>query len=119
MKATFEIDITGTEILSELERTAMEITAFADNIAFLLNNSMSPDVVESEALKAYQKKQVEAKLYYENKKRELEKTYIPDYMYNKYRYDWNLTFWTGIITVTVYDNTAIKLLKDHGVKLIQ
>lgn len=115
MKAIFEIDLNGEPMVNELERTFLEISAYTDNIAFLLGNSMTADVVESVSLKAYQRKQVEAKVLYENQKRELERTYIPDYLYGTHQYDWKLNFGTGIVTVTVYDEPGIRLLQEHGV----
>ena len=58
---------------------------------------------------------MEAKVLYENQKRELERTYIPDYLYGTHQYDWKLNFGTGIVTVTVYDEPGIRLLQEHGV----
>ncbi len=52
MKAIFEIDLNGEPIINELERTFLEISAYTDNIAFLLGNSVTADVVESASLKA-------------------------------------------------------------------
>ena len=115
MKAIFEIDLNGEPIINELERTFIEISAYTDNSAFLLGNSVTADVVESASLKAYQRKQVEAKVLYENQKRKLERTYLPDYLYGTHQYDWKLNFGTGIVTVTVYDEPGIRLLQEHSV----
>ncbi len=115
MKAIFEIDLNEEPIINELERTFLEISAYTDNIAFLLGNSVTADVVESASLKAYQRKQVEAKVLYENQKRKLERTYLPDYLYGTHQYDWKLNFGTGIVTVTVYDEPGIRLLQEHSV----
>ena len=115
MKAILEIDLNEEPIINELERTFLEISAYTDNIAFLLGNSVTADVVESASLKAYQRKQVEAKVLYENQKRKLERTYLPDYLYGTHQYDWKLNFGTGIVTVTVYDEPGIRLLQEHGV----
>lgn len=119
MKAIFKIDLNGEPIVNKLERTFLEISAYTDNIAFLLNNSGTADVVESVSLKAYQKKQVDAKILYESQKRELEKTYLPEYLYGTHPYDWNLNFGTGILTVTVYDESGVRLLQEHGVAFTQ
>ena len=54
MKAIFEIDLNGEPMVNELERTFLEISAYTDNIAFLLGNSVTADIVESVSLKAYQ-----------------------------------------------------------------
>lgn len=114
MKAYFEIDLNGKQIVNELERSSMEISSYSDNIAFLLNSSTTADIVESSVLKSYQKKQIDAKLHYEKQKRKMEKEYIPDYLYNKFPYDWKLDFGTDIVTVTVYDEKSIQLLQEHG-----
>ena len=115
MKAIIEIDLIEEPIVEKLERSFLEISAYTDNIAFLLGNSTTADIVESASLKAYQNKQIETKMLYENQKREFEKNYIPKYLYETHKYDWNLNFGTRILTIVVYDEPGIKLLQEHGI----
>ena len=119
MKAVFNIDLTkmsgGIDTVEELERLQLELQVYTDNIAFLLTNSTSAEVVESAAVSAYQEKQLVTKSLYEKQKQSLVERYIPEYIQDGCDYCWSLNFKTGIITVTVCGESGISLLKDHDV----
>ena len=63
-------------VLSYLERLHYEYETAQDNVAFLLAN-YDKNVLESDAFKAYEEKQLKAKIAYEEAKAQFTENHIP------------------------------------------
>lgn len=110
-KAYFNIKVNDTELVEKLERDGMEVTAYTDNLNFLLSNHPELDT----AVDKYTQKKINAEQNYEKDKKELSNTYIPEYLREKHSWSWSLDFATEIMTICVDCECGIQELKKHGV----
>ncbi|MGF6376841.1 hypothetical protein M2140_001919 [Clostridiales Family XIII bacterium PM5-7] len=86
------------KVISYLERTFYENEMTKDNIAFLITN-YGELVLETEAFKAYEKKQIEAKMHYENAKAEITERYVAP-TFGNHNVNWQIDFRTRLLYVT-------------------
>ena len=97
-----------------LQKAAVETDLYTDTIAKLIGSQ--PDVIHQEVFSSYQDKQLASRMTFERLKAQMEEKYVPEFLYGKFRYDWNITYAAGTMTVTLYDASGIELLKKHHIR---
>ena len=101
------------EDVSLLQKAAIETELYTDTIARLIGSQ--PDIIRQEVFSSYQDKQLASRMAFEQQKAQMEEKYVPEFLYGKFHYDWNITYATRLMTITVYDASGIELLKKHHI----
>ena len=101
--------------VAELQKKHLTHDTYMLNVKNLL---CSKDV-EPEIIEGYQAKQESAVFEFEQAKLEFEKKYIPEALYGKHKYDWDVEYATDVITVKVYCDCGIEIVKELGVEYLE
>ncbi len=108
----FEVSV-AKEDIEKLQQAHVAHDTYALNMKQALENPKTSPV----ALEAYQKKQEAAVLAFEQAKRETEKKYVPEELFEKHTYDWSVNYNTDIMTVTVKCDCGVKVAEGLGFAL--
>ncbi len=97
------------EDIHALQQAEITVKTYTDNLNAILG---SEHVKDSKLVELFTKKKIDAELEYTELKNTMERKYIPEELFGRHQYSWDINYITGILTCEVKCPCGIEILSN-------